>query len=347
MSVVEKLMDWYGANKRDLPWRRSKDPYKIWLSEIILQQTRVDQGMDYYLKFTDKYPDIHALAAASEQEVLKMWQGLGYYSRARNMLATAKNIVEHHGGRFPRAYDEIIGQKGIGPYTASAIASIAFDEPLPVIDGNVKRVISRLYGIYEPVNASKGVERISDILHKLIDRKNPGDFNQAVMELGALVCRPRNPLCDICPLAQTCKAKLEDAVDNLPVIERKTRQTARNLNYLVMLTLQDKEVAFWIRKRTGNDIWRNMYDFPLIEDNDFDLGQARLIKTTSTYKHQLSHQLISAIFHIYIVTSRLTLPASRDLLPITIGDLHQYPIPRLIDRFIQNDLVAEIKKFQD
>jgi A/G-specific adenine glycosylase len=359
MNTVEKLMHWYGANKRDLPWRRSKDPYRIWLSEIILQQTRVNQGMDYYLRFVDKYPDIKALAAASEQEILKMWQGLGYYSRARNMLATARDIQENHGGRFPDSYDQIIKFKGIGPYTAGAVASIAFDEPFPVIDGNVKRVITRLFGIHEPVNTSKAVKRIEAILQEMIDRKNPGDFNQALMEFGAIHCKPQKPLCEHCPLSHICKAKLNNEVDKLPVIQRKTKPESRSLNYIVMLSIRDDEVFFLMRKRTGKDIWKNMYDFPLLEDGLFDLGKAKLLRISSIYKHQLSHQQLIARFNIYRYPSpvpphsvsdslsRVTRHGSRDLLPVSIGDLHQYPIPRLIDRFIRNDLMPEIKKYQE
>ncbi len=355
MKINDILIGWYHENKRDLPWRKTKDPYRIWLSEIILQQTRVDQGMDYYLRFVRRYPDIRSLAKASEQEILKMWQGLGYYSRARNMLATARKIQSESGGKFPADYDEIIKHKGIGPYTASAIASIAFDEPYPVMDGNVKRVVSRIFGIKDEINSGKAINLINSILLELINPENPGDFNQAMMEFGALHCKPQNPLCETCPLIESCQAYHSDMVDKLPVLLKKAKQKQRKFDYAIILSRKEKEVFFWIRKRTANDIWKNMYDFPLLEStgsfiNDKDL---ELIKTSSAYKHQLTHQLITARFHIYSFKSQVTGhrsqvtdPRSQDIKLITLNDLHQYPFPRLIDKFMQEELIPEIKKIK-
>jgi len=362
MKINDILIGWYHENKRDLPWRKTKDPYRIWLSEIILQQTRVDQGMDYYLRFVRRYPDIRSLAKASEQEILKMWQGLGYYSRARNMLATARKIQSESGGKFPADYDAIIKHKGIGPYTASAIASIAFNEPYPVMDGNVKRVISRLFGVKAPVNSSKGIRQINDILVGLIDRNNPGDFNQAMMEFGALNCKPSNPLCDTCPLSNECQANISGWVDKLPVLERKSEQKKRTFNYLVLISTDEDDPVLCIRKRTGDDIWKNMYDFPFMEDKDLkvDLSQAKLLKTTSVYKHQLTHQLIFAKFFIYSIPSPQ--PSLGQAAPrhpdvgqdhptpgikiIPLYQLDQYPFPRLIDKFMQGELIPEIKKIE-
>jgi len=354
MNIRDIIIEWYHENKRDLPWRKTKDPYKIWLSEIILQQTRVDQGLSYYLRFVDKYPDISSLALASEQEVLKMWQGLGYYSRARNMLETARKIKSESGAKFPVNYDEIIKHKGIGQYTASAIASIAFDEPTPVMDGNVKRVVSRLFGIKEEINSGKAINQINSILQELIDPDNPGDFNQAMMEFGALHCKPQNPLCETCPLIESCQAYHSGMVDKLPVILKKTKLKQRKFDYAIILSRKENEIFFWIRKRTANDIWKNMYDFPLFESTGsfINYKDLELIKASSVYKHQLTHQSITARFHIYFFRSQIIPDSyrdhrSQDIKLISLNDLHQYPFPRLIDKFIQGELIAEIKKIEN
>jgi len=348
MNIRDIIIKWYHENKRDLPWRRTKDPYKIWLSEIILQQTRVEQGMSYYLRFVDKYPDINSLALASEQEILKMWQGLGYYSRARNMLETARKIKSESGAKFPVNYNEIIKYKGIGQYTASAIASIAFDKPTPVMDGNVKRVVSRIFGINDEINSGKAINQIDSILLELIDHENPGDFNQAMMEFGALHCKPQNPLCETCPLVESCQAYHSGMVDKLPVLLKKAKQKQRKFDYAIILSRKEKKVFFWIRKRTANDIWKNMYDFPLlgstgsfIDDKDLEL-----INTSSAYKHQLTHQLITARFYIYLHRSPLPVPRSPDHHLINLSHIDQYPFPRLIDKYIQGELIAEIKKIE-
>ncbi len=349
MNITKILLEWYGDHKRDLPWRKTRDPYLIWVSEIILQQTRVEQGLEYYLNFVDKYPDIRSLARASEQEVLKMWQGLGYYSRARNMLSAAKIIFVDYGGTFPADYNNILKLKGIGQYTAGAIASIAFNQPFPAMDGNVKRVISRLFGVDTPVNSGKGAKRINEILLEMIDHHKPGDFNQAIMEFGALNCKPKNPLCDTCPLSHACQAHLSGRVDKLPVMDRKIKQKRRSFHYLVMLSKNKKELVFMIRKRTGNDIWKNMYDFPELEtfESYKNNSRVKLIKTSSVYKHQLTHQLISAKFYIYYFRSLFTVHRSPEYIAIGPGQLDQYPFPRLIDKFIQQELMPEIKKMQD
>ena len=232
MSISEILINWYHLHKRDLPWRNSESAYHIWLAEIIFQQTRINQGIDYYNKFVSSYPRIQDLAAASLDEVLKLWQGLGYYTRARNMHATAQTIVNEYGGTFPEKSSELLKFKGIGPYTAAAIASMAFNEPVALLDGNVYRVISRLFAISEPVDSAAGKSQFEKIAGRLLDRANPGIHNQALMEFGALVCLPRNPHCSDCVLAGICKANIRGIVESLPLKKGKIRNRDRYFNYL-------------------------------------------------------------------------------------------------------------------
>lgn len=217
MIITSVLIKWYHKNKRHLPWRDTQNPYLIWISEVILQQTRVIQGLDYYLRFIRKLPDIQSLATVSEDEVLKLWQGLGYYTRARNLHAAAKNIVHYFNGKFPDNYTDILKLKGIGKYTAAAVASFAFNEPVPVVDGNVCRVLSRLYAINYPADSAEGQKLIYSLAEKIIDKKNPGIFNQAIMEFGALQCVPQNPDCSKCPLNKKCLAYIYNNVSLFPV----------------------------------------------------------------------------------------------------------------------------------
>ena len=264
MNFTKILSKWYDKNKRDLPWRRTKDPYRIWVSEIILQQTRIEQGWDYYLRFIEKFPDLHVLASAREEEVLKLWQGLGYYSRARNMHAAAKEIINLHHGKFPGTYEEIRRLKGIGDYTAAAISSIAFGIPSPVVDGNVCRFFSRYFGIGEPADTQKGKTAVREKAKEHISSEHPGDFNQAIMEFGALQCKPV-PDCMTCPLKTGCVAFQQKRIAEFPVKSKKQRVRTRYFHYLLIKTGKGKNHSVFLKKRTGNDIWKNLFDFPLIE----------------------------------------------------------------------------------
>ncbi|MCF6296934.1 MAG: A/G-specific adenine glycosylase [Flavobacteriaceae bacterium] len=258
------LKIWYLENKRDLPWRKTKNPYLIWLSEIILQQTRIAQGMLYYLKFAEKYPNINLLAKAKEDEVLKLWQGLGYYSRARNLHKTAIHITDNLQGKFPNCYNELIKLKGVGDYTASAISSICFNEFSATVDGNVYRFLSRYFGISTPINSSKGQKEFKELAQLLISNQNPGDHNQAMMEFGALVCKPKKPDCYVCSFENSCYAMQKNKIEMLPVKENKIKIKKRYFNYLIINSKNEKT---FIQKRIGNDIWRNLYEFILHESN--------------------------------------------------------------------------------
>ena len=261
MDFTQKIINWYLVNKRDLPWRNTKDPYHIWISEIILQQTRVEQGRPYYEKYVTQYPNIVDLANAPEDAVMKLWQGLGYYSRARNMHATAKMVKELHKGIFPDTYQEILQLKGIGEYTAAAISSFSYNLPHAVVDGNVYRVLSRFFGIDTPIDSTIGKKKFQETATAILDTNNPGLHNQAMMEFGAMLCKPQNPLCAECPVNTACYALQHKCVDALPVKSKRVKPRDRHFNYLY-ITYQD---GFFIRKRTGKDIWTDLYDFPLIE----------------------------------------------------------------------------------
>ena len=342
MKFKTELINWYSVNKRDLPWRRTKDPYFIWLSEIILQQTQVKQGLPYYERFVDKYPTVFDLAKATEEDVLKLWQGLGYYSRARNLHTTAKFIAKELNGVFPNTYKELIKLKGVGDYTASAIASIAFNESCAVVDGNVYRVLSRFYGISTAINSTHGIKEFKALASELIDENKPGTYNQAIMEFGARQCKPKNPNCTDCPLHDSCEAYRNNMVDQLPVKLKKTKIKTRYLNYLVCITNNGQTM---FEKRTSNGIWKNLYQFPLIETDksieannfgkldfngtvlenlDFDYN----LYNESDIVHKLSHQHLYTNFWIIEV----------DNLPnkgIAIDDLANYPAPVLISNFIE------------
>jgi A/G-specific adenine glycosylase len=261
VSINQGLIEWYSHNKRDLPWRNTQNSYNIWVSEIILQQTRVNQGPNYYYRFIDRYPDIESLANSNIDDLLKVWQGLGYYSRARNMHHTAQDIVNNYNGKFPSDYHELIKLKGIGDYTASAMASISFDQPTPVLDGNVFRVIARIFGISESTQSITSRKHFKKILHELIKNENPGIFNQAIMEFGALQCIPKNPDCKNCPLNSVCFAYNKNSVADFPAKKRKVKQKVRYFNYLYIIY---NDFTF-IEKRTKNDIWKLLYQFPLLE----------------------------------------------------------------------------------
>lgn len=309
MQFSTKIINWYHKNKRELPWRQEVNPYFIWLSEVILQQTRVNQGLPYYLKFVRNYPNIQELASATEENILKDWQGLGYYSRARNMHAAAKTMVKKYNGKFPQTYNEILELEGIGPYTAAAIGSFAFNLPYWVVDGNVQRVVARIFGIQKPVNSSSGKKEIEAVLAEIFDPKNPGDFNQAIMEFGAMHCKPQQPLCETCVFNKECFALKNDLVKTLPIKEKKVKVKSRHFLYIV----PQKGKHEFIVKRTEDDIWKNLYQFPLIEmeeplifPNDKMIlellkkekwkikGKIKYI--SPEYKHVLTHRIIYARF---------------------------------------------------
>ncbi len=352
-AMIEKLKSWYERHKRDLPWRNTADPYKVWVSEIILQQTRVDQGLDYYFRFIERFPDVGTLALAAENDVLMLWQGLGYYSRARNMHAAAKQISKDFGGKFPDNYQDLMRLKGVGPYTAAAIASFAFGEAKPAIDGNVNRVISRLFLVEHAVNKSPGQKAIEQISKKIIPHADPATYNQAMMEFGALQCVPVNPDCDICPLKTDCLAFKEGKVNALPVKVKKKAPKPRYLNYLV---IEDEDSARVIltKRQNQKDIWYNLYEFPLIESGqELDaeqltaggeiekwLGHSKFSLKSEPIrkKHQLSHQTLHAYFWRIKTNVQFLTDSSDDAAIFDVGSLEDYPLPRLISAFAEENL---------
>ncbi len=353
MEITQVLTAWYDINKRDLPWRKTRDPYRIWLSEIILQQTRVVQGLDYYHRFVEKFPTVNHLAGAAETDVLNLWQGLGYYTRARNMHKTAKVITSVFGGEFPDSYDKLLKLKGIGPYTASAIASIAFGKPIPVLDGNVARVVSRLFAITEPVNENSGKKLLTPLLEKLIDKTDPGKFNQAVMEFGALWCVPNNPQCEKCVLSSFCMAYSQKIVERLPVKTKKVKQRKRYFNYFVIRSAGNDHRCICLRKRTEKDIWQGLYDFPVIETTApagedevlamaarkrfFNPDTAVIAEISGLYRHQLTHQLIFARFFSVEAKGDLPDDNAHHYYCVAPDELNEYPLPRLIEKFLSKD----------
>ena len=350
MNIIQLLLNWYETNKRQLPWRETRDPYRIWISEVILQQTRVNQGMEYYYRFLDAFPDVQSLADASEQEVLKIWQGLGYYSRARNLHHAAKDIAGNHNGVFPATAAALRKLKGIGDYTAAAVASICFDEPVAVLDGNVARVLSRLNAVDIAVDTTAGRAMIIDIASEMIKNQHPGTFNQALMELGALVCTPKNPGCTACPLSVECLALKRNETERYPLKTPKKLPTLRYLNYLVASYEDGDELNFLVKKRTGNDIWKNLFDFPCIEtreaatvDQVLEMAelqgllpvQAYTVKKVSgDYIHQLTHRRLVARFirlHLRAVPGTFS-----NSIAVRKDQLATLPVPRLIDRYLAN-----------
>lgn len=326
---------WFRQNGRFLPWRETKDPYLIWLSEIILQQTRVDQGLPYYNRFSQNYPDIVSLANAEEQEILNLWQGLGYYSRARNLHQTAKFISSELNGRFPASYKEIIKLKGIGPYTAAAISSFAFNEKQAVVDGNVYRVLSRIFDISTPINSSQGKKEFQLIANELITDDEPGTHNQALMELGATVCKPLNPKCNECPVSDMCLASSRNTVGIRPVKDKKVKIRERHFNYLIF----EENNKTILEQRNGKDIWEKLYQFPLIEQIDDSKNEVPTgyIRKSEKIQHVLSHQKIYATFYHY---KKMPDSKADSWITIDITNLDSYPLPRLIDKYLQS-LTAE------
>lgn len=334
-------------NKRSMPWKGEKDPYKIWLSEIILQQTRVEQGLAYYQRFIHAFPDVHQLAKASEEKLIKLWEGLGYYSRCRNLHYTAKYISNELKGKFPDSYEAIKALKGVGPYTAAAISSFAYNLPYAVVDGNVYRVLSRVFGIYDAIDAVAGKKKFAKLADELLDKKHPGVFNQAIMDFGATVCKPVSPLCQTCVFQNQCVACLSNRTGSLPVKEKKVDIKHRWFYYLV---IQYKHECA-LQKRIKKDIWQSLYEFPLIEmeqeitDESAVLAQAEqlkyinkhcfeLVSTSKKMKQQLSHQTIHAQFFEIKLTKKKSRNATMQW--IQKKQIGNYSFPNIINRYLQS-----------
>lgn len=343
MNILTKtLLDWYADNKRDLPWRDTDDPYQIWISEIILQQTRVAQGYEYFLRFIRRFPDVAALASASEEEVLKYWQGLGYYSRARNLHAAARSM----NGRFPETYREVRALKGVGDYTAAAICSIAYNMPYAVVDGNVYRVLSRYWGIDIPIDSAEGKKLFAVLADEMLDKSRPAAYNQAIMDFGAIQCTPQSPNCMFCPLADSCTALSKGLVMQLPVKRHRTKISDRYFNYIYVRM----GACTFIHKRTDNDIWKNLFELPLVE-TDRDLSEEEFLASASfrllfaegempavrsvlrNVRHVLSHRVIHTNFYEVVLPedSRSFSGYQR----IAAEDLERYPVSRLVHAFLE------------
>jgi A/G-specific adenine glycosylase len=351
LNISIALQNWFLSNARDLPWRADKDPYKIWLSEIILQQTQVIQGTSYFLKFIDHYPKIKDLASAPEDEVLKLWQGLGYYSRARNLHVAAKQVMQDFNGQFPKSYQDILTLKGVGPYTAAAIASIAYNEKKAVVDGNVYRVLARLFNISIPIDSTEGKKTFQILADELIDGKQAGNHNQAMMELGATVCKPVKPLCDQCPVHTYCLAHEHKNTEGLPVKAKKIKTRDRFLDYIVI----EANNEFYFQKRLKKDIWQNLYEFYLIEhpikipvntirlEYEKSLGLQQkdyeLQKVYEFKKHVLTHQHLHSRFHHIKLLKKTRAAFSSHLKPYGIKAFKTLAFPRLIDKFVKRYLI--------
>lgn len=354
------IIEWYGVNKRELPWRESADPYRIWISEIILQQTRVAQGYDYFVRFVGRFPDVKSLAEAEEDEVMKFWQGLGYYSRARNLHAAARSM----NGVFPKTYAEVLALKGVGEYTAAAVCSFAYGMPYAVVDGNVYRVLSRYFGIETPIDSTEGKKLFAALAQEMMDRGRPADYNQGIMDFGAMQCTPQSPDCSCCPLAEGCVALRKGCVAKLPVKQHRTKTTNRFFNYIYVRA----GACTFINKRTGEDIWKNLFELPMIEteraltEEEFvglkelremlgekladgekskEILQPAVRLVCKGVKHVLSHRVIYADFYEVIV------PEEADCFggfrKIKVEELGEYAVPKLVQGFIEKYVDCEEK----
>lgn len=342
MSFSSKIIEWYHQHKRDLPWRNTQDPYQIWLSEIILQQTQVKQGLPYYERFLQQFPNVQALAAAHEEEVLRLWQGLGYYSRARNLHYTARYITQELDGKFPDNYKDLLKLKGVGQYTAAAIASFAYDEPVAVLDGNVYRVLARYFGIEDNIAEPKTAAIFRKIAQDNLPPTQAADYNQALMEFGAIHCRPAKPDCMFCPLQSKCAALLTGRVKELPFKQKHLKVKERQIHYLVL----QKADKLALKQRTKKGIWTNLYDFyaqesdmaqdfeSIIESSDLDLQNLELLQASEIYKHVLTHQRIEAKFW------RVRWQGNPSNLPQNLNwynkkEIEQLPKPILIEKYLR------------
>ena len=346
-NFVNQLINWYHQHKRDLPWRKTTDPYKIWLSEIMLQQTRVAQGLPYYLKFVNEFPTVFDLAKASENSVLRLWQGLGYYSRARNLHSCAKTVVNEYNGLFPKNYKGLLALKGIGKYTAAAISSICYGENRAVVDGNVYRVLSRVYGVEDDISSTSGAKVFEKLANQVIDSTRPSDYNQAIMEFGALQCVPKSPDCSICPLMMECHAFQNKQQDRLPVKLKKIKVRKRYFNYFVIRSNKN----IYLNLRGPKDVWQGLYDFGLIESKseisieeimaslpkEF-LSEITIEEESKIFKHVLTHQRIFAIFYTLTIADEVAISKVelfKTLKPYNINEIKELPKPILINNFLE------------
>lgn len=336
-----RIIEWYKHHKRDLPWRNTRDPYRIWLSEIILQQTRVVQGMPYYYRFVEAYPTVLELAAAPSQEVMRLWQGLGYYSRARNLHQTAQHVAQHLNGVFPNTYEELLKLKGIGTYTAAAIASFAFDQPVAVVDGNVYRVLARVFGIETDIASPAGQKEFAVLANTLLPPDKAAIFNQAMMEFGAIQCTPTSPDCLLCPFQYSCQAYATGQVAVLPFKSKKIKVKERFFNYFVIV--QDNKIA--MRRRTARDVWQELYDFYLVEADALYstldaptadpwigaiLPSVQVEAPARTYTHVLTHQRIQAQFWVIHIANDIPISLPKDVLFFSQSAIEDLPKPVLI-----------------
>lgn len=350
MSFAQKIEDWYAENGRVLPWRGIDDPYRIWLSEIILQQTRIEQGRSYYDHFIHTYPTVADLAHATEEKVLKSWQGLGYYSRARNLRIAAQQIMNQYGGVFPDTYHGIKSLKGVGRYTAAAIASFAFKLPYPVIDGNVYRLISRVFGVYTPIGTDTAYKEYEALLYRLIDHSRPDIFNQAMMDFGSTYCKPSAPDCENCIFRQECVAHREDKVDVLPIKGKPVRVHNRYFYYLHLIFPMGTAHATLVGQRTDNDIWKGLYEFPLLEQEypldpsavaevakaktaEIVKGNPTKIEVAQPLVHKLTHRTIVATFVRLYFDQQAEL-INKKYSAVKEEELKKYPVSRLIDKYL-------------
>jgi A/G-specific adenine glycosylase len=341
MDFSRNILDWYALNKRDLPWRLDKNPYQIWLSEIILQQTRVAQGLPYYCKFVEAFPTVNDFASAKIEDVLRLWQGLGYYSRARNMHVAANQVVSNYNGIFPSTFNELKKLKGVGDYTAAAIASIAYNEKVAVVDGNVYRVLSRYFKEPLPIDSTEGKKVFNKLANEIVSDAFPGDHNQAIMELGALVCSPRNPKCDECPLQEGCAVRFSSDKELFPQKSKKVKVTNRYFHFLHIL--HDHNMV--IQKRNEKDIWNGLHQFPLIEKEtieDLEGEFSQLInvkiqaevKLSGEFKHVLTHQRIFAKFYQVALSSPVEM--SPDYFIIPKNELDSHALPKLMVNYLES-----------
>lgn len=344
-QFAELLLTWYREFGRHLPWRESRDPYRIWISEIILQQTRVEQGLAYYLRFVERFPDVASLAEASLDEVMKYWQGLGYYSRARHLHEAARSVQ----GVFPRTYEEVRALSGVGDYTAAAICSFAYDMPCAVVDGNVYRVLTRFFGIDRPIDSAAGKREVGQLANELLSKEHPADYNQAIMDFGALLCTPRQPQCAACPLSGGCRALEQQAVETYPVKSHKTKVTDRYFHYIYV-----RAGAYtFINKRCADDIWQGLYELPMVE-SALPMGVEQLLQSEAFsgfmapgeqpqlrllqqgVKHQLSHRTIHASFFEVVLPEETR--SFSTCLKIPLAEVDNYAVPRLIHAFFEKYL---------
>ncbi len=357
MPFSQLLLSWYDQHKRDLPWRQTNDPYTIWVSEIILQQTRVDQGMKYFFRFMDAFPHVQALAQAPLQQLLQVWQGLGYYSRARNMHLGAREIVEYHQGNMPRTYQQWLQVKGVGPYTAAAIASIVSNQVVAALDGNGYRVMARIFAVEHGFESAAHKKSFFNLATSLIDPDRPGDFNQALMDFGSLICKPAAPRCEECPFNRECLALQNDAESNYPIRRKKTPPRTRYFNYFLFFDPHNQ--WFWVQKRHEDDIWKDLYELPLIETPAASASGGDLLDSqlaahhTGSERfcfqgdpvrltHKLTHQTIQASFFIVEVFSAKKLNFGKHLIRVSYDDFGKMPKSRLIQRFLNNPRIVQL-----